>query len=276
MDISTGSWFKYLREEVLTEGLRDIGLPEKIVDFIENAMARAPEKSKMYAGNQWKANELSRGYSERPARQWRSFMEENFEDEIQVQMGSDPDSKPEIVGRTMTPYRVDRNVGPQERKMYDDEMVDQNKKIAFVVQNVTAAFNKPCGTWRKTFMKAVKALSKAGVESEKVEKVKEWLAAFMFQEFRSFYSQYSELFDWLNDEPTNYELIKNEDDINSAFNTAKEDLENREDPDYVIHEFPDGSYWYNLNVSSCGVEGERWCRSASAKATAKHPHPMSR
>ncbi len=106
-------------------------------------------------------------------------------------------------------------------------------------------------------MKAAKALSKAGVESEKAEKVKEWLATRMFQEFRSFYSQYSELFDWLNDEPTNYELIKGEDDINSAFNTAKEDLENREDPENVIHEFDDGSYWYNLNVSSCGVEGER-------------------
>ena len=62
MDIATGSWFKYLNEEILEEGLRDIGLPEKIVDFIENAMANAPEKSKMYAGNQWKANELSRGY----------------------------------------------------------------------------------------------------------------------------------------------------------------------------------------------------------------------
>ena len=38
MDISTGSWFEYLREEVLTEGLRDIGLPEPIVDFIEDGM----------------------------------------------------------------------------------------------------------------------------------------------------------------------------------------------------------------------------------------------
>ena len=257
MDISTGNWFEYLREEVLTEGLRDIGLPEKIIDFIENAMPNAPEKSKMYAGNQWKAFELSRGYSERPMKLWRSFMEENFEDEIQVQVGSDPDSKAEIVGRTMTPYRVDRNVGPQERKMYDEETIDQNKRIAFVVQNVASAFNKPCGTWRKTFMKAAKALSKAGVESEKVEKVKEWLAALMMKEFRSWYSQYGELFDWLNSEPTNYEMIKNEDDINTAFNIAKEDLESREEPDMVIHEFDDGSYWYNLNVSSCGVEGER-------------------
>jgi hypothetical protein len=29
----------------------------------------------------------------------------------------------------------------------------------------------------------------------------------------------------LNDEPTNYELIKDEDDINTAFNIAKEDIE---------------------------------------------------
>ena len=106
-------------------------------------------------------------------------------------------------------------------------------------------------------MKAAKALSKAGVESEKVEKVKEWLAALMMKEFRSWYSQYNLLFDWLNDEPTNYELIKGEDNIDTAFNTAKEDLENREEPENVLHQFDDGSYWYNLNVSSCGVEGER-------------------
>ena len=81
MDISTGSRFKYLREEVLTEGLRDIGLPEKIVDFIENAMANAPEKSKMYAGNQWKKNEL-RGFQSNPQRHWATFMEENFENEL--------------------------------------------------------------------------------------------------------------------------------------------------------------------------------------------------
>ena len=54
MDIATGSWFEYLREEVLTEGLRDIGLPESVVDFIEEAMPKAPEKAKVYAGNHWK------------------------------------------------------------------------------------------------------------------------------------------------------------------------------------------------------------------------------
>ena len=54
MDISTGNWFEYLREEVLTEGLRDIGLPEYVSDFIEEAMPSSPEKAKVYAGNGWK------------------------------------------------------------------------------------------------------------------------------------------------------------------------------------------------------------------------------
>jgi len=254
MDISTGNWFEYLREEVLTEGLRDIGLPEKIVDFIENAMANAPEKSKTYAGNQWKKYKIPASVVDNAARQWSTFMRDNFDDEIQVTNNRDG---VRADARVLPPYRVDNEIGPQQRGMYDDETVEQNKRIAFVFDNIKASFSKPAATWRKTYMKAIKALSKAGVESEKAEKAKEWLGTRMFQEFRSFYSQYSELFDWLNDEPTNYEMIKGEDNIDTAYNIAKEDLENREDPEYVVHEFPDGSYWYNLNVSSCGVEGER-------------------
>ena len=259
MDISTGSWFEYLREEVLTEGLRDIGLSEQVIDFIESAMATAPEKAKMYAGNQWKAHKIGTGFAATPKQHWVEFMRANFEDEIQINITPGATAAMgEIVPRTMTPYTVDGMVRePTTRVEYDEEAVEQNKKIVFVVENVKAAFNKPCGTWRKTFMKAAKALSKAGVESEKVEKVKEWLQALMMQTFRSWYSRYSELFDWLNDERTNYEMIKNEDDINSAYNIAKEDLESREEPENVIHQFDDGSYWYNLEVSSCSVEGER-------------------
>ena len=54
MDISTSNWFGYLREEVLTEGLRDIGLPEFVVDYLEDAMDNASEKAKMYIANNWK------------------------------------------------------------------------------------------------------------------------------------------------------------------------------------------------------------------------------
>ena len=83
MDISTGSWFEYLREEVLTEGLRDIGLPESVVDFIESAMPQAPEKAKTYAGNEWKKYELPRNGRTYAQRNWGGFMERTFKDEIQ-------------------------------------------------------------------------------------------------------------------------------------------------------------------------------------------------
>ena len=260
MDISTGSWFKYLREEVLTEGLRDIGLPEPVVDFIEAAMPNAPEKAKTYAGNEWKKYELPRNGRTFAQNNWGGFMERTFKDEIQAIAPEDrsPGSVENYRARVMTPYYVGGVDGkPVVRKMYDDEMIEQNKRIVFVAQNVMNVFAKPSSAWRKAFMKAVKALSKAGVESEKVEKVKEELAATMLREFKGWWYNYDQLFSWLNDEPTNYELIKGEDDINTAFNIAKEDLENREDPDMIIHQFDNGLYWYNLNTYNCSIEGER-------------------
>jgi hypothetical protein len=54
MEIYTDNWFKYVREEVLTEGLRDIGLPEFVIDYLEDAMDNASEKAKMYIANNWK------------------------------------------------------------------------------------------------------------------------------------------------------------------------------------------------------------------------------
>ena len=260
MDISTGNWFEYLREEVLTEGLRDIGLPESVVDFIESAMPQAPEKAKTYAGNEWKKYELPRNGRTFAQRNWEGFMERTFKDEIQVIPPEDRSAAGNAPyrARTMTPYYVGGVDGkPVVRKEYDDEMIEQNKRIVFVAQNVLNVLAKPSAAWRKAFMKAVKALSKTGVESEKVEKVKEELAATMLREFKGWWYNYDKLFAWLNDEPTNYELIKGEDDINTAYNIAKEDLENKEDPDMVIHQFDNGLYWYNLNTYNCSIEGER-------------------
>ena len=56
MDIATGNWFSYLNENILTEGLRDIGLPEFVVDYLEEAMPNASEKAKVYIGKNWKGS----------------------------------------------------------------------------------------------------------------------------------------------------------------------------------------------------------------------------
>jgi hypothetical protein len=258
MKISTGNWFEYLREEVLTEGLRDIGLPENVVDWIENIMPNAPEKSKMYVGNQWKKSGLTGTTLANARRYWLNFMEYSFRDEIQTVPPEDRSAAGNDYARarTMEPYDMGA-VRTKPRATYDDETVKQNERIAFVVSNIMNVLAKPSGNWRKAFMKATKALSKAGVESEKVEKIKEELNATLSREFRTWWNQYDVLFSWLNDEPTNYELIKGEDDINTALNIAKEELENKEDPDMVIHQFDNGLYWYNLNTYNCSVEGDR-------------------
>ena len=258
MDISTGNWFEYLREEVLTEGLRDIGLPENVVDWIENIMPDAPEKSKMYVGNQWKKSSLTGTTLAQARRYWLNFMENSFRDEIQTVPPEDRSAAGNdyVRARTMEPYKSISGI-KLKREMYDDETIKQNERIAFVVSNITNTLAKPAGNWRKAFMKAVKGLSKVGVPSEKVESIKEELDAALSREFRNWWNQYDVLFSWLNDEPTNYEMIKGEDDINTALNIAKEELENKEDPDMVIHQFDNGLYWYNLNTYNCSVEGER-------------------
>ena len=56
MDVSTGSWFKYLSEQILIEGLDDIGLPDVVVrDIRGNLPDPVSEKARMWIGNTWKA-----------------------------------------------------------------------------------------------------------------------------------------------------------------------------------------------------------------------------
>ena len=249
MSISTDNWFEYLREEVLTEGLRDIGLPESVIDYIESAMADSPEKSKMYAGNQWKETTMPPGYVREAQEYWNTFMSQVFASKI----ARSEDNK--IVARTLPAYDINNPSKP--RAPYDDEQIKQNERIAFVVQNVSNAFAKPEGTWRKTFMKALKGLSKAGVPSETVEGVKEELDATISRSFKMWWRRFDQLFAWLNDEPTNYEMIKGESSIDNALGIALEDLESRENPDQIMHQFDDGFYWYDLRTSNCSIEAER-------------------
>ena len=58
MSYATDKWFRYLREDVLTEGVRDIGLPEVVIDRIEATLPNATEKAKTWMGHQWKDTRL--------------------------------------------------------------------------------------------------------------------------------------------------------------------------------------------------------------------------
>lgn len=265
MQKSTDMWFRYLKEDrTITEGLRDIGLPEYVIDFIEDAMPESPEKSKMLMGNLWKNDrEYGRGLTELQFNIVNTLIND-YNDYVIGDGPKDDEGRPgEVDVRTVEPYDPSA-IRTKPRQVYDDERVEQGKRVKFVIQNVKNGVTKPFGTWRKMIMKSVKALSKAGVPSEKVETTKEDLNNMLQSRYRNWWNQYDIIAAFLNDDPTNYELAKDAidsrsktHDINELFTIAKEFLENKEDPENVIHEFDDGSYWYNLETSNCSVEGER-------------------
>jgi len=230
MSYATDKWFNYLREEVLTEGLRDIGLPEVIIDRIENNLPGASEKAKTWMGHQWKNTSLRT-----------------------LAIRHDAPGSQEF-GFNILNHLMDR-FGAH---VQDDSSKEEKEKAMFVIKNITQTTrDKPFGTWAKTFKKGLKNLSKLpGVKSEQVEASQEFLKAQLQSVYERFYRQYEEVFTLLNQDPTNYEYVKGG-NIDEGLSKAQEYLDNQEDPDQVIHTFEDGSYWYDLQTSNCSVEGER-------------------
>ena len=55
MSFATDKWFKHLHEEILIEGLADIGLDENIQQEIMAKLPEASEKSRVWVGNSWKS-----------------------------------------------------------------------------------------------------------------------------------------------------------------------------------------------------------------------------
>jgi len=256
MDISTGNWFEYLREEVLTEGIRDIGLPEFVIDRIEEAMPNASEKAKMYIGNNWKKSVGSMRGAYTPNNLKYVLVTKLIDDYGDYVQLEDPRQRmANPVARTVEPLDTDNMSKP--RQSYDDERIKQAEQVSFVLINLRNAVGKPMGTWRKAFMKGIKALSKAGIPSEKVESTKEYLANFYRDNFDMWWNGYDDLITFLNDDPTNYELIKDQDSLREANAFAQQYFLDRENPEQVLHQFDDGSYWYDLQTSNCSVEASR-------------------
>ena len=285
MDLYSDSWFKYLREELITEGLDDIGLPERVVSFINQAMPDSPEKSKMLIGNLWK-NEKPRlsafGRKEVLGGLVQEFLT-TFKEYIEV---STPDEDAaafidDRIKRGLYDVLYDRDI--IDRPELDDKQAAQAKIIKFVLQNVKALYGdpnvpphavrtpqgaaKPHGEWRKVLAKAVKALKKAGLSTAKVERIQEYLQEVILMPIWTiWWAAYGEeIGAFLNLDPTNYELAKKEAynpdtkkfDHGALVRFANAYLDSLEKEENIIHTFDDGSYWYNLDTSSCSVEAER-------------------
>ena len=255
MSYATDKWFSYIRNDVLTEGIRDLGLPEVVIDRIESGLSKAPEKTKTWMGHQWKDT------SARNLRGWGP----------QGNAGTTRQDFGLHLLNLLVDYSDEsstgwKNVSPEDAK-------EKSKSVRYVLANIYGAdgmlVKKPFGAWNKGFKKALKNLSKIGVDSDTVERVNGAFQALFTKTYEMFYRQYDDVFTLLNLDPTNFEYIKSE-NIDEASTTAREYIENREEPDQILHTFDDGSYWYDIQTSNCSIEAERMGHCGDAQ----HSHTL--
>jgi len=247
MSYATDKWFRYLHEDVLIEGVRDIGLPEVVIDRIEATLPEASEKAKTWMGHQWKDTRLH---------------------SIPVR-GQDPGTTAQEFGHKLlnilSAYTDEQawEGAPEpgeEHKGSELSPEAKRKRILYIIQDMAYSEgvvpNKPMGRWPRAFKKALKNLSTLGVPSEVVEKTREQFHFLFVMTFEQFARMYGDVFTLLNMDPTNFEYIKGE-NIDEADRVAEEYIQNQENPDQIIHTFDDGSYWYDLQTSNCSIEAER-------------------
>ena len=293
MDISTGSWFEYLNEEVrLDEGVADIGLPDLVVQGIENSLHNADEKAKVWMGKEWKDSTYEDATTHRThllfntinflIDEYGEFQSDSYVSRKRVERTKSLELDPErYYGPHLHPERglvpregltreelvrrlLTEEAGEEEpiRTDVNPEAIAAWRKVKFIIKNVRDAIkDERMGKWRKAFKKAVRALQKIEFGSEearlnKAEKTAEFLNGAIRDGWENFRRKYEEVFAFLNDHPSNYDEIRDM-DIREAIHTAEDYLEAKEDPENIIHTFDDGSYWYNLNVSNCSIEAER-------------------
>ena len=236
MSYATDKWFQYLNEEILIEGIRDIGLPEIIIDLFEDALDKTPEKGKTWAAKQWKDTSLRNlgihpddpRYGKDPARFATDFRKKlDYELEYAFPLGKKGDA-------------------PAKReKIYNelDKMEDSVENHRF-------------GSWKRTFKKSLGFLSDQGLPSKDVENIQVQCREALRSSFERFKNQYRDVFLFLNYHDENYATVANK-NIDQAMRIAERFLAEQEKPDQIIMRFEDGYFWYDTESDDCPIEAER-------------------
>jgi len=148
-----------------------------------------------------------------------------------------------------------------------ENLADRAKHVKFVLQTINKTIkDEPLGKWNKAFKKAVKRLSKLGLNSKAVDFVKGVLDNAIEQAWASFSSRFQDVFTFLNMHPDNIRILSDIENMADADNKAEEEIAEQEDPDQILHTFDDGSYWYDLQTSNCDLEGERMGHCGAAQS----------
>lgn len=221
MSFATDKWFKHLHEEILIEGLADIGLDENIQQEIMAKLPEASEKSRVWVGNSWKSLKGPRLSS------YGWF--EHLSSKIYTERGK--------IFQT-----------PQEEGGYNLVL---NLLSVYTMQSVAK--------WPKAKRQFMKAVRKGGFSEEQAKQVLLDFKNLEMRCWRWFSSRIENVLTTLNQNPNNYEMIKSipPGDYEEAEDVCLDYQLTREDPEQVIHTFEDGSYWYDLRTYQCEMEGNR-------------------
>ena len=221
MSFATDKWFKHLHEEILIEGLADIGLDENIQQEIMAKLPEASEKSRVWVGNSWKSLKGPRLSSYG----WFEYLSSKIYTER---------------GKTFQT--------PQEEGGYNLVL---NLLSVYTMQSVAK--------WPKAKRQFMKAVRKGGFSEEQAKQVLLDFKNLEMRCWRWFSSRIENVLTTLNQNPNNYEMIKSipPGDYEEAEDVCLDYQLTREDPEQIIHTFEDGSYWYDLRTYQCEMEGNR-------------------
>jgi len=233
MSFATDKWFKHLREEILTEGLGDIGLSRDNVNRITMEMSDASEKARVWVGNALKTYRF-RGYV------------------------SDLNVSLERASRNDSYFLVKMIQFAQENG--DSLSIKKGDRTFEVYKDVVRTYlTEPVKQWPKVTRSFIKQKNKFPATETVFNQATYHLERIEGLIFQDFFNAIENVIITMNQNPNNYTLIKSipPSDWRAAEEVCYEYQQTREDPDQILHVFEDGSYWYDLQTSTCATEGDR-------------------
>jgi hypothetical protein len=238
-------WFEYLNEDLLTEGVADIGLEQDIVDQIRADLPDASEKGRVWIGNAFK-----------------TFVPGQFHS----------------LKNAFTQRTIDQ--GQQILRGLHASGADKENRLRFheTYRNFRNAIMKgEVKTWKKALKSFTKQARSMGYSEEGLQMVRAFYLDLLQDSYAEFTGFNESIIITLNKNPGNYDdsilyVQTTEDkkgrsvreytslskippnDWDYARKRCDYYLEEVEDPDQIIHTFEDGSFWYDLQTSQCDIE----------------------
>lgn len=262
------SWRNKMDSEInplLEEGLLDLGLPAIAVEQVNSMFHDTPEKGKTVVGNLLKYanvfteiarfNSLSRGaYDDKLRRAPDNLLSNLFQVVDLNRVSKLPNEEQQKISDELAQIvatarkMLGISEGDQMSNLYQDTMnlkkIDKFKKWIKKSASPGGYFSKLAADKDTDFSWVQGVLDEIDNALE-----------IMIEQFGFTYNQ--ALAPFLNMHPDNYKKIDAGKTLALASEFASEELEKIEVEDQIIHKFDDGSYWYNLETTSCDIEAER-------------------